>query len=74
MIAFGIMMFAYDINGVLTEIRVEMEDTTQFKRCLFIAMTSETLLYLIFGISSSLLFQSNTEQSIIINFKNYYSY
>ena len=28
MIAFGIMMFAYDINGVLTEIRVEMKDTT----------------------------------------------
>ncbi|CAD8098618.1 unnamed protein product [Paramecium sonneborni] len=69
MMAFGIMIFAYDINGVLTEIRVEMEDTRSFKKCLFIAMVLETILYLFFGISSSLLFQSNTDQSIITNFQ-----
>lgn len=56
MMAFGIMIFAYDINGVLTEIRVEMEDTISFKKCLLIAMILETILYLFFGITSSLLF------------------
>lgn len=56
MIAFGLMMFAYDINGVLTEIRVEMYDMRGFKKCLFFAMLLETILYLFFGITSSLLF------------------
>lgn len=61
MMAFGIMIFAYDINGVLTEIRVEMEETISFKKCLMIAMILETILYLFFGITSSLLFQSSTD-------------
>ncbi|CAD8165757.1 unnamed protein product [Paramecium octaurelia] len=69
MMAFGIMIFAYDINGVLTEIRVEMEDTLSFKKCLFMAMFLETILYLFFGITSSLLFKSDTDQSIITNFQ-----
>ena len=56
MIAFGLMMFAYDINGVLTEIRVEMTDMKGFKFCLLIAMVSETILYLFFGITSSLVY------------------
>lgn len=56
MIAFGLMMFAYDINGVLTEIRVEMSDMRGFKFCLFIAMALETILYLFFGITSSLVY------------------
>ncbi|CAD8107059.1 unnamed protein product [Paramecium primaurelia] len=69
MIAFGIIIFAYDMNGVLTEIRIEMEDTTQFQRCLFQAMAFESVLFQIFGITSLLLFQSNTKQSIITNFQ-----
>ncbi|CAD8203978.1 unnamed protein product [Paramecium pentaurelia] len=64
-----IMIFAYDMNSFLTEIRIEMEDTTQFQRCLFQAMAFETVLIQIFGITNSLLFQSNTKQSIITNFQ-----
>jgi amino acid permease len=56
MMAFGIFMFGYDANGVLTEIRSEMKNIKDFKKCLFIAMVSETILFFIFGISSSLLF------------------
>ncbi|CAD8167396.1 unnamed protein product [Paramecium pentaurelia] len=72
MMPFGIMIFAYDINGVLKEIRVEIEDTISFKKCVLIAMILETILYLFFGITSSLLFQSNTDQSIITNFQEEY--
>ncbi|CAK74453.1 unnamed protein product (macronuclear) [Paramecium tetraurelia] len=67
--AFGIMIFGYDINGVLTEIRVEIEDTLSFKKLFFMAMFLETILYLLFGITSSLLFKSETDQSIITNFQ-----
>ncbi|CAD8108323.1 unnamed protein product [Paramecium sonneborni] len=74
MIAFGIMIFAYDMNGVLTEIRIEMEDTSHFQKCLFEAMTLETILFMFFGITSSLLFQTNTNQSIITNYQEQFKH
>ncbi|CAD8068331.1 unnamed protein product [Paramecium primaurelia] len=69
MMAFDIMIFAYKIIGVLTEIIVEMNDTISFQK---FAMILETILYLFFGITSSLLFYSNTDQSIITNFQKEY--
>lgn len=56
MIAFGIMIFAYDMNGVITEIRSEMEKVNDFPKCLFFSMMCETVLYMFFGITCSLLF------------------
>ena len=68
MIAFGIMMFSYDCNGSISEIRQEMKNQSKFESILLASMLIETILYVAFGIMCALTFGENTEGLILENF------
>ncbi|KAM3146357.1 hypothetical protein pb186bvf_001326 [Paramecium bursaria] len=70
MIAFGIMMFSYDCNGSISEIRQEMKNQSKFESILLASMLIETILYVAFGIMCALTFGENTEGLILENFQN----
>ncbi|KAM3146358.1 hypothetical protein pb186bvf_001327 [Paramecium bursaria] len=74
MICYGIMIFAYDCNGTITEIRQEMKDKSKFSKVLFISMTIETLIYFGFGITCALTFGDSTKQIVLDNFINLSKY
>lgn len=68
MIAFGIDLFSYDINGVITEIKAEMSVPTNFKPILLLSMIIEGIVYISFGVVGSLSYSTNTKDSILTNY------
>ena len=49
-VAFGIILFTYDINGLVTEIRAEMKEPKEFNKILGIGLAIESFFYMFIGL------------------------
>ena len=58
-VAFGIILFTYDINGLVTEIRAEMKEPKQFNKILAIGLVIESFFYMFIGLIGIIYFYNN---------------
>jgi proton-coupled amino acid transporter len=58
-VAFGIILFTYDINGLVTEIRAEMKEPKQFNKILAIGLVIESFFYMFIGLIGIIYFYNS---------------
>ncbi|CAK92474.1 unnamed protein product (macronuclear) [Paramecium tetraurelia] len=67
---FGVTLYSYDINGILTEIREEMKHPEKFRKNLASSMLICCIIYTSFGVCGYLAFGDSTQELITSNLLN----
>jgi proton-coupled amino acid transporter len=64
---FGVTLYSYDINGILTEIREEMKHPERFRKNLASSMLIVCVIYTLFGVCGYLAFGDSSKELITEN-------
>ncbi|CAD8145992.1 unnamed protein product [Paramecium pentaurelia] len=67
---FGVTLYSYDINGIITEIREEMKHPERFRKNLASSMLICCVIYTLFGVCGYLAFGESTQELITSNLLN----
>ncbi|KAL4493536.1 hypothetical protein ABPG72_007544 [Tetrahymena utriculariae] len=67
---FGVFAFAYDINGVVTEVHASMKEKHKFNRVLFVFILFSFALGSLLGVLGYFAFQDDVKSVIFKNFNN----